>query len=312
MTTILRGCVGAITSAAVIHALQDHGVRVVGMDSDSRSVGFDLCDVSYLVPPPADPGYVERILAICRDEKVDAILPSAEEEILVLTKDARAFADKGVRLLCPEWNICFLCADKDQTYRYFNRVRIPMPERYDLPRSTAKFPCIVKPPMGRGGKGVFLVEDWPELQWRLTRDPQLIVQEYIEGPQCAADVLIDWDGTILSLVTRQRYLMQAGSMTKGITRADPEIVPYIERIVADLKLVGPVMIEYIRGPEGPRFIEINTRFGGGGGALSIAADPTIIPNLIRMITGEPREPSKGFTVGLQMLRHYIEVFTREE
>ncbi len=315
MTTILRGCVGAITSAAVIRALQDHGVRVVGMDSDPRSVGFHLCDVSYLVPPPTDPGYVDRILAICRDEKIDAILPSAEEEILVLTKDAEAFANQGVRLLCPEWKTCWLCADKDQTYRYFSRVGIPMPERHTVPEwdavltSPIKFPCIVKPRMGRGGKGVFLVEDHVELGWRLTRDPQLIVQEYIEGPQCAADVLIDWDGTILSLVTRQRYLLQAGSMTKGITRADPEIVPYVERIVADLKLVGPVMFEYIRGPDGPRFIELNTRFGGGGGALSIAADPTIIPNLIRMITGGPREPSHGFTAGLQMLRHYTEVFS---
>ncbi len=310
MTTILRGCVGAITSAAVIRALQDHGVRVVGMDSDARSVGFPLCDVAYLVPSPTDPGYVQRILDICREEKVDAILPSAEEEILVLTQGAGEFANQGVRLLCPEWETCFKCADKGQTYRYFRRVGIPMPERYTGSSSVVTFPRIVKPPMGRGGKGVHLVEDQAELDWRLARNPDLIVQEYIEGPQCAADVLVDWDGTILSLVTRERYLVQAGSMTKGITRSDPEVVPYIEKIVADLKLVGPVMCEYIRGPDGPRFIEINTRFGGGGGALSIAADPTIIPNLIRMVTGEPREPGHGFTTGLQMLRHYTEVFSR--
>jgi len=308
MTTILRGCVGAITSAAVIKALQAHGVRVVGMDSDRRSVGFHLCDVAYLVPSPEEPDYIERILGLCRDDKIDAILPSAEEEILVLTRNESEFERRGIRLLCPNYRTSLTCADKGWAYDFFRKAQVPTPEIFD-PHYSPPFPCVVKPRMGRGGRGVEIVEDPAELSWRLLRSPGLIVQEYIDGTQWAADMLIDWDGTILSVVTRQKYLSQAGSMTKGVTKRDDEIIPYIHRIVADLKLVGPAMCEYIRGPDGPRFIEINTRFGGGG-ALSIAADPTIIPNLIRMVEGKPTEPSSGFTEDLQMLRHYTEVFSK--
>ncbi len=314
MTTVLRGCVGAISSAAVIRGLQHEGVRVVGMDSDSQSVGRSLCDAFYVVPEPTDPGYINFIISICNGERIDAILPSAEEEILVLAGDRDAVllrglhgvTANGVKLLCPSYSGSQVCADKRRTHFYFDKMGLPFPKRYGL--SNAHFPCIVKPPMGRGGKGVFKVEDGAELAWRLARDPDLIVQEYIEGDRWAIDTLCDWDGTILSMVTRRTILMQSGSTTKGITERDDEAMGYAVPIVRGLHLVGPSIIEYIRGPDGLKFIEVNTRFGGGA-ALWLEADPTVMPNLVRMIRGEAGVPSPGFTEGLEMLRYYSEVFT---
>ncbi len=306
MTTILRGCVGAITSAAVIRALQDQDVRVVGMDSDARSVGFDLCDASYKVQQPDHDGYIDTILSICKGESVDAILPSAEEEVLRLTAAAHRFEDRGIRLIAPSAKTALICADKARTYRYFINHHIPMPALYGP--HPANFPCIVKPRMGRGGKGVVVVQDQAELSMRQARDPWLLVQEYIEGPVWAVDVLADWDSTVLSMVSRKSYLMQSGSTTKGITWADPVAVTYVQRMVKDLRLVGPTIIQYLLDDSAPKFIDINTRFGGGV-ALSMAADPSIIPNLVKMVRGVPTIPSKGFTEGVVMLRHYTETFS---
>ena len=319
MTTVLRGCVGAISSAAVITALQREGVRVVGMDSDPHSVGFRLCETSYHVLPPDDPGYIANILSICQGEAVDAILPSAEEEILVLGAQREVWEENGIELLCPPYWTSVKCADKRQTHRYFAETGIPFPTVWDTARISALltnpstlqtlFPCIVKPPMGRGGIGVFKVEDRHELAWRLAKDPDLIVQEYIEGDRWAVDTLMDWDGTILSMVTRRTILMQSGSTTKGVTERDDKAMGYARQIVRDLQLVGPSIIEYIRGPDGIEFLEVNTRFGGGA-ALWLEADPSVMPNLVRMIRGEAGVPSGGFTEGLEMLRYYQEVFTR--
>lgn len=310
MTTILRGCVGSITSAAPIKALQEHGVRVVGMDSDPYSVGFHLCDAYYLVPLPTDPGYISFILDICIKEKVDAILPSAEEEILPLADSRALFAVTDIKLLCPSYRSSMVCADKQLTYQYFEKEGIPYPERYQ--QDNALFPCIVKPQMGRGGKGVFVVEDQTELDMRMARNPKLIIQEYVDGITWAIDTLADWDGTILSMVSRRKILQKTGAMVKGITERNEEAMEYSRRFTTGLKLTGPAMSEYIVGKDGLKFFEINTRFGGGGAPLMLAADPTIIPNLVRMIEDKPGIPSTGFTEGLMVMSYYAEVFTQME
>jgi carbamoyl-phosphate synthase large subunit len=59
-----------------------------------------------------------------------------------------------------------------------------------------------------------------------------------------------------------------------------------------------------------KFIEINTRFGGGS-ILSIKADPTILINLIKLIKGEKTDPSVNFKEALTMMRYYSEIFVNK-
>jgi carbamoyl-phosphate synthase large subunit len=95
---------------------------------------------------------------------------------------------------------------------------------------------------------------------------------------------------------------------KGATTHDDEIIAWSRTIVKKLKLAGPSCIQCIRSTEGLSFIEINARFGGGS-VLSMKADPSIIPNLIKLIKGEQPTQSKGFREGMTMLRYYSEVYS---
>ena len=48
--TILKTAVGSLPSVSLINELKRNNMRVIGVDSDPNSIGFDFCDKSYLVP----------------------------------------------------------------------------------------------------------------------------------------------------------------------------------------------------------------------------------------------------------------------
>lgn len=307
--TIIRSAVGCLSAMALIDELKKEGVKVIGIDCNPLSAGLYLCDKGYVVPRGDDPRFLEEILKICDIEKPDAILSGPEEEILVLSKNKGLFAERNILVLCPDYDTVRICADKIETNRILKNLDIPIPEIYG--KENIKFPCIVKPRFGRGGREVFKAEDAHELEYYSKRVTDPIVQEFVEGTEYTVDTFADLDGNPLSIVPRVRLQVESGISVKGMTVYDEEIINYCNKIVRELKLVGPSCIQCIRGDKGLKFTEINPRFGGGS-ILSIKADPTIIPNLVRIVRGETLVPNKGFKQDLTMLRYYSEVFVAQD
>jgi len=287
--------------------LQNAGVEVVGIDSNPHSVGLHLLEKSYTVPQGNDLFFIKTILEIIDKEQPDAILSGPEEELLTLSKYKEIIEESGTLLLCPDYEYVEICADKKKTNEAFERIRIPVPEVFtDV--DSVRFPCVIKPRYGRGSSDVYMANNEYELEFYLKRVNEPVIQEFVKGEEFTVDMLSDRDGTALSVVPRLRVELESGISVKGITVYDREIMDYSKKIARELKLFGPSCVQCIRGENGVEFIEVNTRFGGGS-ILSIKADPTIIPNLIKMIRGEEPTPAQGFKWGLVMMRYYSEVFT---
>jgi len=307
--TIMRSGAGCLSAAALINELKNQGVRVIGLDCNPLSAGLHLVDKSYVVPRGDAPGFLEEIIRICEVEKPDAMLSGPEEELLVLSQNKDLFAESGVLLLCPDYDAVKACADKLATYRVLQSYGIPTPEIYH--GDDARFPCIVKPRFGRGGRDIFKAEDRPQLAFYLQKVDQPVIQEFVEGEEYTVDVFSDLAGTPLSIVPRVRLQVESGISVKGVTVYDEAIINYCNQIARKLKLIGPSCIQCIKIERRVAFTEINPRFGGGS-ALSIKADPTIVANLIRITKRETPVPSDHFTKGLVMLRYYDEVFLTQD
>jgi len=304
--TVIRSAVGCLSAMALIKELQKENVKVIGIDCNPLSAGLYLCDKGYVAPKGDDPKFLDEILKICKIEKPNAILSGPEEEILVLSKNKKLFEELKILVLCPSYDTVKVCVDKAKTYRVFERYGIPTPRMYR--KDDVEFPCVVKPRFGRGGKAVFKVNDMDELSLYLKKVSDPLIQEYVEGIEYSVDTFADLDANPLSIVPRIRIKVESGITVKGMTIYDEKIIECCEKIVEKLKLIGPACIQCIKDNDGTvKFTDINPRFGGGS-ILSIKADPTIIPNLIRIIKGEPPVPSDGFKEGLIMLRYYSEVF----
>lgn len=304
--TIIRSAVGCLSAIALVNELEKENVRVIGIDCNPLSAGLYLCDKGYVVPRGDDPEFLDEILKICNVERPNAILSGPEEEILVLSKNKKLFEELGVLVLCPDYDTVRVCADKAETYKMFKRHNIPTPEIYY--EGKVKFPCFIKPRFGRGGKEQFKVNTAEELEFYRNKVKDHIIQEFIDGVEYTIDTFADLEGKPISIVPRVRLQVESGVSVKGMTMYDEEIIQHCKKMVKALKLIGPACVQCIKDSNGVlRFTEINPRFGGGS-ILSIKADPTIIPNLVRMIKGETPTPSNGFREGLIMLRYYSEVF----
>lgn len=308
-TTIIRSAVGCLSSMALINELVKKGVKVIGIDCNPLSAGLYLCDKGYVVPRGDDPRFLEEVLRICEIEKPNAILSGPEEEILVLSKNKGLFVERNILVFCPDYETIKICVDKIEIYRTFTSFGIPAPEIYS--EENIKFPCIVKPRSGRGGRGIFKAEDAYELNFYSKKVINPIIQEFVEGTEYTVDTFADLEGNPLSIVPRIRLQFESGISVKGMTVYDERIISYCQKIVKELKLIGPSCIQCIKNDRGLIFTEVNPRFGGGS-ILSIKADPTIVPNLIRIVKGDSPVPGNGFRQGLTMLRYYSEVFVVQD
>jgi len=307
---IIRSAVGSTPSWGIIKELQKRKIEVIGIDSNPFSFGLYKLKKSYVVPKGNEPNFIEKILEIIDKEKPNAILSGPEEELLILSKNKKLIEKKGTIMLCPDYEYVKICADKKKTYLLFKDIGIPTPKLFN--DKDIKFPCVIKPRFGRGASNVYIVNDFNELNVFIKKfkNDEYIIQEYIEGKEYTVDIFSDKEGNIISIVPRIRLNTESGVSVKSKTSYNKEIIDYCKIISKRLKLFGGSCIQCIKNEEGIKFIEINTRFGGGS-ILSIKADPTIIPNLIRIIKGEKHKPNRGFKEGLLMLRYHSEIFVNE-
>jgi len=303
---ILRTAVGSLPSRGLIDALQEYGFSVVGADADPAAYGHHYLDKSAVVPKGEDPAFVDTVSEIVVDCNIDAILAGPEVELLALARQKAKLSSLGATVLCPDAKTVEVCADKRQTQLALAEAKIPIPDLYE--RESIEFPCIVKPRSGGGSTGVNVARSERELAMCAADLVDPIFQEYVQGPEYTVDVLSGVDGRPLSVVPRRRHSVESGKSVTGETVAREDIIEHCETISREFGLFGPSCIQCIEGPDGLRFIEINTRFGGGA-VLSMHADESIMPNLERLIRGEQGVKSESFRDGLVMLRNYTELYT---
>lgn len=305
---ILKSAVGSLPSLGVIKELQFYNVEVVGMDSDPYAFGKVFLEYSYTILPYEDPEFVSKIFQIIKIEKPDAIMLGVEGEILKLSKYKKDLKKKNVIFLHPDHYYASICIDKLLTYDYFLRNNIPFPALYG--KSSVKFPCFVKPRMGSGSKDTYKIEEKDKelLKYLLNKRNDLIIQEYVDGKEYSIDVLADQDGNCICIVPRERLKTSNGICVTGRTVENEILIKYTKKIVKGLKLFGFSCIQCIKNEKGVKFIEINNRLGGGG-ILSIKANPEIIPSLLKIIKGEKVFPALEYIKDLYMSRNYIEAFS---
>lgn len=308
-TRVVKTSVGSIATWGLVQELQKAGAEVIGIDCDPLSFAFYLLKRRYVVPKGSDPRYVSEVMRIVDAERPAAILSGTEEELLVMSYAADELEKKGTLLLSPESRIVKTCMDKKLAADWLRRASIPIPEVYE--GDSARFPCAVKPRVGRGSRNAFRADDRAELSVWLRKVEDPIIQEFVSGDEYSVDILADKNGDAISVVPRLRLYTESGISVKSKTVFDPEIIDYCTRIAKGLRLFGPSCVQCIKGADGPKFTDINMRFGGGS-ILSIKADPTIIPNLLRLIRHEEVVKSSGFKRDLVMLRYHSEVFVDEK
>src|SRR5439155_12406801 len=113
MLTVLRTAAGAPVAPFVIKALTSlPGIRVVAVDADPLSCGFELADAHHVVPPASSEHFVPALLDICREQSVDLLFPDLDEELPLLAEARKQFESIGTRVLISDPPTIRTCLDK--------------------------------------------------------------------------------------------------------------------------------------------------------------------------------------------------------
>jgi carbamoyl-phosphate synthase large subunit len=259
--------VGGPAGLAVMKSLCVAPLSLYAADIDPYAAG--LYQVSEraraLLPPGDDPGFSDFVLALCQRERIAAVVPTVDAELLPLAATRDAFERAGVKLVQASAATLQVCLDKWALHqRCAGSVRVPDTVLVDQTFDAAgpELPAIVKPRSGSGGPGVRLIQTRPELG-TLPRDGTLIVQRYLPGTQYSLDVLADAQRRVLAVVPRLRLKVDSGIAVTGRTLHDLRL-ELIGRQVAELiGLIGVANVQVKADRRGtPALLEVNPRFPG--------------------------------------------------
>jgi hypothetical protein len=283
------------------HASDDFGARID-------------CDLFVQEPRGLDrPVYVEWCLDFCARNRVDVFIPSRRRDAI---SDRRTdFEAGGTRLVVAgDGPTLRLLEDKSEFLRQLPP-EVPTPWTRAVTdahgfrraiaeiRATGRQPCF-KPARSIFGLGFHRIDDRMTPLKRLVASepvriaesealaildaaasfPELLVMEYLDGPEFSVDVAA-LDGEVLAQVVRRKPFSgrvrveresTAGFVSGGrsqLIAPNPGIERLVAAVVARLRLGGICNIQFRSAatmPEVPKILEVNGRMSGGLGYAALA------------------------------------------
>ena len=293
--------------------------HIVVTDIDPLAPTLQEADRFYLVPRSSNPDFIPTLADICLREEIKMIFPLTDPDILVLARNRPVLESTGAWVMTVLEESAEIAADKWKTYLFFVENGIPTPRSW-LPEDVRSgmeeslhFPLIVKPRFGSSGREVFKANNLRELTFFLDYVSDPIVQEYVSGPEITTDVICDYRGEVLGLVSRQRIEVRSGEVAKGKTVYDPHIAEYSLRVARALGARGPINLQCLVREGKPYFTEINARFGGGA-PLGIVAGVSSPLWYLAQASGLPiaLPPLGTYRINLYLTRFDDAFFITEE
>ena len=298
------------------------------LDQDSRIIATDLspfapalyfADEKYLVPRIDDPTYINRILEICRKEKIDAVATFIDPEIEILAKNRSLFSEIGVELLVPYERTAALCFDKYKMFMHLLKHKIPtvmtwgtIEEFYDAyKKNEIDFPVFVKPRTGSGSVGARKVYDSDSLEEVMKEDPSLIIQEFMDCEDLDADVYIDTiSHEAVAAFSKRKLETRIGGASKTVSFKDDRLFDFIVTLAKSFIFNGPVDMDFFYKNGQYYLSEINPRFGGAY-LHAYGAGVDFIKLIEKNLNGEKNRPNLGdYDEGIVMMMYDSVVIKR--
>lgn len=279
--------------------------RVIACDAAADAAAFLDADRALRVPRWDDPGYGEALVEVCRRHEVGLLVPTADGEMPWLAPIAERLRAEGTAVLLPSTRTIGICADKRAFAAFCAARGFAVPETLAAGEMPAHFPVFVRPERGRGGLGAGRVDSTEMLEALCALHADLLVQAFVDEPEYSIDLLMDIEGgRALQAVARRRIAVRGGEACVSRVEDIPPLADAAMRLGEALGLVGHNVVQAFYTPEGgPRFIEVNPRFGGAS-SLSIRAGLDSPARLLGLLHGDAsaRAP-RPIRHGLTLLRH---------
>lgn len=261
---------GALLGQGVIRTLKQSALEtyVIAVDPSPLAAGLYWADEAHLVPTAKAPEYFDRIRALCRQVRPDAILIGTDVELDIFARyRAELESEFSCAVVVSSPRVVGIADDKYQTYLFLKEHGFPYPEsclpgEEDALIAQIGFPLIVKPRVGARSVGVHVVHDRTQLAQRLREVEGPVIQEYVAtaNEEYTAGAVC-FDGQVDATIVMRRDLRD-GNTYRAYVDAYPGLNAQVRTLAEQLAPHGPANFQFRLQAGRAKIFEINARFSG--------------------------------------------------
>jgi len=342
LTVLLTAC-GVQFIPGLVQCLRNNGernIKIVGTDMHEEPTLYEFVDVLYEVPKATNQNYVDRLLEICKKEKVDVLLPFMSAEILTLHDNKERFESIGTKVSVSNRNSIEIANNKLKFYEYLRDNGLSVPKFYPL-RNVRELEEVctklgypekavcVKATNLSGSRGIRILDpsksrfdilfgekpnsfyiSLEELKIILSEKntmPEMMAMEYLPGEEYSVDLIAD-HGKVIYMCGRESNVILASIPQVATLKKNEGAYNISRAVIESLKLDGNADLDFKLDEKGqPVLMEVNPRIAATLGIF--AAGGLNLPYLrIKQLLGEEL-PEVNIKYGTMMKRRYLESFT---
>lgn len=340
--TVLVSACGAQFMPGLANCLKDNGereIKVIGVDMGADPTVLQMVDAFYQVPEAEDPAYIDRLLEICKAEKVDVLLPFMSAELLPLIERKDEFEAIGTRVSVSDRCSVEITTNKFKFYQFLKENNLAVPRFACVRTAEDLIPACeacgypnnavcVKATELSGSRGIRIIKPdvsrfdilfhekpnsflttMHDLQdTLLERDtmPEMMAMEFLPGLEGSVDLIAE-NGKILYMAYRESTVNLHSIPQSGELKDNPEAYAIAEKVIGALGLTGSADLDFKNDADGhPVLMEINSRIAA---TMRIFKEGGMnLPYLrIKHLLGE-QLPEVKIKYGVKMKRRYLEMF----
>lgn len=310
-----------------IEKAKEMGYEVVAVDMDPNAIGFKSADICLVISTIDIPAVVQA----ANEYHIDGVMTLASD----MPMRTVAAVAKECGLVGIDMDTAIRATNKAEMREALAAGHVPIPEFHRV-RTEAEYraaiayfdeKCIVKPADNSGSRGVYLignvkdeaqVEEAYEHSKQFSRSGEIVVEEYMEGPEVSVETM-SIDGTCHvvqitdKLTTGAPYFVEMG-------HNQPSMLP--EKVKEDIRRVaiaanraigiqnGPSHTEIKVTKRGAKIVELGARLGGDcitTHLVPLSTGVNMVELCIRIAMGEKPEIKPVFEKGsaIRYFRHSV-------
>ena len=266
----------------------EYNLEIYGSDISTTAPALSFCDHTVITPRIRDNEYIPYLLDYCKNNNIDALIPTIDTDLLLLANNKETFKSVGTTIIVSDEEKIKICRDKRLTSNYFKSVGLLAPTPVDdFANYCAGFPAFIKPRNGSSSVFAYKINNEQELETYAKQVPDYIIQPFITGTEYTIDVFCDFDGNPIYITPRIRLAVRAGEVLKTKIEQNETIIEEIKQLISDYKPCGAITVQLIHQNETGKnfYIEINPRYGGGA-PLTMKAGANSAAALLKLLCGE--------------------------
>lgn len=298
LPSVLVTGAGGPAGLGFLQSMAGQGFELFAADVSRYAPGLYLVPEGrrLCVPPGESRKYLPAVLEACARHRIDALVPTSDDELRRLSEARTSFARLGTAVLVPEPAAVAPCLDLLALVERF-RGRVPVPKTAVLDGKVRagdlRFPLVMRARQPSHDQGLHLLLDRDAFE-AAVRDPSFVVQEYLSGTAFEVHVLGTQQGEIRGVVPIASMGADSSAATVRRSIRNATVDRLARSVYAELGLSGPASVCFREDKKGrPHLIAVHPRIGAGvqlASAAGVAVGPDAVRDLLRMPTGPIAEP----------------------